>query len=318
MFIRTRSRFVSALTPASAAAALMLAATLGFFGPSSVSASSAAADQYSNLPGSLTLSGIVRDFQEKSVARGHADFERDPTRGFAHYVNEVADDLDSNGKPVFLSTGNKVTTQAKDAQGRNIMPVTKSYIQARTGDVRGAVETQAGGSLTTSAAFAQWYTDTANVNSSAVVPITLVRQPNSNTYTFDDKTDSGYSAKGGFFPINGQLYGNSSGGSKNFHFTYELTTKFNYKKNSGQVFTFTGDDDVFVFIGGKLVIDLGGVHSAISQTIDLDRLTHLTDGNEYELKLFFAERHRTQSNMRIDTTLTLKSAELPAVSALAD
>ncbi len=301
-----------------AAALAVCAGTLTLTSTSDASRSAQRADTFANLPATLQLTGIVRDFRERTETNGHSDFERQPTRGFGHYVGMMADDLDSDGKPVYVGGGRKVTTQRRDAQGRNIMPVNKSYIQSRTGDTNPAMETQDGGAATSAATVAQWYRDVPSVNSSMTLPITLKRQSGTNIYSFDDKSDSTYSSLGGFFPINGQLFGNSRNGSKNFHFSYELTTKFTYRKNSGQVFTFTGDDDVFVYIGGKLVIDLGGVHGAVSQTIDLDRLTHLVDGNEYELKLFFTERHRSQSNMRIDTTLELKPAVLPAVSALAD
>lgn len=146
------------------------------------------------------------------------------------------------------------------------------------------------------------------------------RQTNSNVYSFNDKTDSHYSSLNGFFPINADLFGNSGGSTpnQNFHFTFEVSTEFIYEKGKGQVFTFTGDDDVWVFIDGKLVIDLGGVHSAIDQSINLDRLAWLEDGKSYELKVFQAERHRTQSNFRIDTTMVLKSVEPPATTVLFD
>ncbi len=301
------------------AAVCAIAGAMAVIGtPRQTQANLNATDAFASLPATLQLEGMARDFRERTETGGHADFERQPTAGFGHYVGMVADDLDSDGKPVFASTGRKVNTQRRDSAGRNIMPVDKPYIQSRTGDTTASIATSDGGAVTSSATLAQWYRDVPGTNSSAAVPITLRRQSGTKIYSFDDKNDPTYQSRGGFFPINGQLFGNSRNDTKNFHFSYELSTKFTYRKNSGQVFTFTGDDDVFVFVGGKLVIDLGGVHGAMSQTIDLDRLTHLVDGTEYDLKLFFTERHRTQSNMRIDTTLELRPATLPAVSALAD
>jgi len=275
-------------------------------------------DPYSNLPASLTLTGTCRDFKWCTEAGGHVDFEYQPTGGFGHYSGSVADQLDSDGKPVFASVGHFVNSEATDASGRNIMPVSKSYISSKSGDHAASVSTSNGGSLHTASAFSQWYRDTAGVNLSKNIPITLVRQPNSNIYSFSDKTDPGYSNKGGFFPINGDLYGNSPGQSKNFGFTYELATTFVYTRNGGQSFTFTGDDDVWVFVDGKLVVDIGGVHSATSQTIDLDRLNWLQDGQRYSFKLFFAERHTTESNVRIDTTINMVNAPLPATTGLYD
>ena len=275
-------------------------------------------DAYSNLPNSLTLTGVCRDFKWRNTSGGHPDFEWQPTGGYGHYVGSVQDKLDSDGKPQFKSQGYKVSTQATDAAGRKRMPVEKEYIDSKSGDKAGAVAASTGGSLSNEANFRQWFRDTPGMNMSKAIPLTLVRQPGTNLYSFSDKADSVYSAKGGFFPINGDLLGNPAGQSKNFGFSYELDTNFVYKRDSGQVFTFTGDDDVWVFIDGKLVVDIGGVHSAVSQTIELDRLNWLQDGKKYNFKLFFAERHTTQSNVRIDTTINLMNAELPVTSGLYD
>lgn len=281
------------------------------------SAGAQGGDAFSALPASITLTGVVRDFRERSVTGGHNDFERQPTGGFAQYLQQCQDTLDDEGKPAFRSTGFKIGNQWRDSAGRNIINP-KTYLSTRPGDVNGSMATTAGGSLSTDANFRQWFRDVPNVNVSRQLPLTLVRQPGTNTYTFNDRTDATYANRGGFFPINNELFGNSANDSKNFHFTFELATEFEYRRGTGQVFTFTGDDDVFVFIDNKLVIDIGGVHSAVSQSIDLDRCNWLVDGQTYSLKFYFAERHRTQSNFRIDTTMQLRSVDPPATTALYD
>ncbi|MCP3903420.1 MAG: fibro-slime domain-containing protein [Planctomycetes bacterium] len=176
------------------------------------------------------------------------------------------------------------------------------------------------GGITSASTFDQWYRDTLGVNMSAPLPLLFQRQAD-GTYVFDDATDEQYRDLGGFFPIEDRLLGNPGGNpDRNYHFTFELHTEFTYDADGNQFFRFVGDDDVWVFIDGKLAIDLGGVHSATEQNIDLSRLG-LIDGGRYKLDFFFAERHRTQSNCRIETNICLETSPetaLPSITAAFD
>jgi len=273
-------------------------------------------DQFEFLPNEIVLTGTVRDFHARNDG-GHTDFQWRPSAGYGHYVGMAAPELDEDGKPVFASTGYKLSRQWKDASGKAIAPP-MPHMPSLQGDIAGRVSSSQGGSSHTPEAFAQWFRDVPGVNASKPLDITLVRNPGTNQYTFDDREDPYFQDLGGFFAINNELFGNYGNTGKNFHFTFELETEFIYEAQAGQTFTFTGDDDVWVFIDGKCVIDIGGVHSRVAQTIDLDRLEWLEDGHTYELKFFFAERHTTQSNFKIETTLNLRSVNLPTTTALSD
>lgn len=261
-------------------------------------------------PSTITLTGTVRDFRERFTEGGHIDFEKKPDNGYGHYMGNIDDELDADGKPVYVGGGYQVGGQWTDSSGRPIIP---SLYNADNGDHAGWIsKANCPGGINSAGEFAQWFRDVPGVNMSAPLEITLNLDESTGQYVFDDREDPAYS--NGFFPINGQLYGNSAGDNKNFHFTYELNTEFTYEANSGQLFTFRGDDDVWVFIGGRMVIDIGGVHSAKEQTIELDRLGWMVDGKTYPLNFFFAERHRTASNFRIETTMSLRNGKLPTSS----
>jgi fibro-slime domain-containing protein len=91
----------------------------------------------------------------------------------------------------------------------------------------------------------------------------------------------------------------------NFYFTTEIHNEFVYEP--GQVFTFSGDDDFWLFIDGELVIDLGGLHVELEQTIDLDEVgtdLGLVAGGVYEMAIFHAERGVFNSNFGIQTTIS--------------
>lgn len=155
--------------------------------------------------------------------------------------------------------------------------------------------------MTTKANFDQWYRDDPAVN--RTIPFTITLTPGANgVSTFSSNA---------FFPADGKGWDNQ-GRSHNFHFTFELHTEFFYK--GGEIFTFTGDDDLWTFINGHLAIDVGGLHSETTRTVSLDDVKAqlgIEVGKTYSLDVFHAERHTSQSNFRIDTSIRFTSCGEP-------
>ncbi len=208
--------------------------------------------------------GIVRDFRYYNAQGGHPDFN--------HYTGSgqpkaVATTLGTDQKPVFNPDAlNQTPCKADDTN-------------------------MAHSCFTSADDFNEWYNDDSKVNDPYYVFFSL--EPNGKTATF---------ASTAFFPLDGAGFdqGMKDPDGHNFSFTTEVHTTFLY--SGGETFEFYGDDDLWVFMNNKLVIDLGGLHSQQRGMVKVDDLG-LTKGQVYPLDLFHAERHTDASNFEIDSTL---------------
>lgn len=147
--------------------------------------------------------------------------------------------------------------------------------------------------------------------------------------------------KGSFLPFSQNTSG-STDKNPTFHFGMNMSVKFYMPKN-GQIttsdgkkdmtFEFSGDDDVWVFVDGKLVLDIGGIHDAIKGDINFNsgtatvykgttdtavRTTSIytsdvlgtnwkSETNKvHTLQVFYLERGEGESNCKIKFNLQIK------------
>jgi fibro-slime domain-containing protein len=273
---------------------------------------------YDNPPEKLELPIVARDFkgaEHGDAASPHPDFGTyccDDTLTKAAGV--LRSTLDADRKPVWAG------------------PTQDPVPDPKTLEFTGKKE------------FDQWYRDVANVNMTYYETLTLLQSPtNKTTYAMDSDNDPPWYDLCGFFPLDdlakpivdqntgvpvtytdsgypgrtchayqGLGFGNSWA-NHNFSFTTELRYWFQYQGNEN--LTFTGDDDVWVFVNGTLGVDLGGVHNRAVANVVLDSANgtgqvtypnsqkpsatvnfNLAIGSVYEVVVFQAERWCCGSN----------------------
>ncbi len=287
---------------------------VAWFGEAIASPDGEAEDNVIHVP------AVIRDFRgyDPERAQGsHPDFENWDLRCCIISTGLVEEQLDAEGKPAYRSSYG--TAIAEDWTTEDGQPINPAHFDPAAGDEAG--EWHSNNSqprIVDAESFSNWYRDVQGVNMSTVVMLRLQRDDLTGHWVFDSDDDPTYEPLGGFFPIDGLLFGNYENSGHNYHFTTEVAVDFTYKQDDEQVFTFTGDDDVWVFVNGKLVLDLGGRHSRREQVLFLNRLGWLVDGKTYEMKIFHAERKTTQSNFRIETNFELIPQQQEDIAAIFD
>lgn len=222
-----------------------------------------------------TLAVTYRDFSE-----AHPDFER----AFAGDVVRrglVQATLGPDQKPVF-----------QDSIGHPPLAGSPTGINTDWSPTQPVIES--------AATFAEWYNTTSGVN--IELPKTMKLEettPGSGLWGYDSSA---------FFPLGPtEGFGITPKGNDlgmNFLFTTEIHLVFTYL--AAQQFTFRGDDDMWIFVNGKLALDLGSMHGPEVGTIDFDGQAAslgIAVGGSYTMDVFHAERHTRGSNFKITTNI---------------
>ena len=258
---------------------------------------------------------VLRDFKGSGESGGHVDFEVSARnvigpdgqvyKGWNDVGCELVEPtLGADSKPVFF-TGTPDGIMVRQGVGRQKRVVTGPGCWTEANPTPMGI-CNIGScvawdfdpptfEIESTRSFNQWYNTISGVNLEIPAELPLT-DDGTGVYVYDSNA---------FFPLDNQGFMNTPGESHNYHFTTEAHVRFTYE--AGQVFTFRGDDDLWIFVNGKLALDVGGLHQALEGTIAFDAQASklgITPGGQYQMDIFHAERQTSESNFRIETNIS--------------
>jgi fibro-slime domain-containing protein len=234
--------------------------------------------------------------------------------------------LDSQGKPVRANiTGNPNCVGLGSQANRHAGPFATLCEPMTNPDIGNPLPPAY--VIFSATSFSYWYRDrplVANQTTFSNLELLPIGQGQFQV-TFQNAVDDGGMSlhNGGLFPLDRLVWGaeplvcqlrvgqmawpywttitNGCTASHNYHFTSEVRYVFPYQ--GGETLSFLGDDDVWVFVNGRLAVDLGGIHEQSPGAITINAANQatfgMTPGNLYEIVVFHAERHPIDSNYQL-------------------
>ena len=206
-----------------------------------------------------------------------------------------------------------------------------------------AVEYNTGtGTIRNTSAAGKSYTYWGMGNSAATYSFTPVRTADGDKNSpkgTQTTTDTPYILDGG---ILNSAYSDDPGvpseyEGRNFNFVLQSNGNFVYHEEDQLFFEFEGDDDVYLFINGQIVLDIGGAHTVTGTQMNVNDYVHwaralkndeesynalsdtmkqrvnalaINEGDKCTFDFYYMERHGYGSNMRIFTNIRVSSTDI--------